>query len=66
MDVKNEQDLNRLAQQKSAKIIKLLDLVPDSQIKEVPDPYYTGNFDEVYDMVVTGSKALLEYIRAQS
>ncbi|MND85083.1 Low molecular weight protein-tyrosine-phosphatase YfkJ [compost metagenome] len=66
MDNKNEQDLIRLAKQQKARIIKLLELVPDSKIKEVPDPYYTGNFDEVYDMVTAGSKALLEYIRAQS
>jgi protein-tyrosine phosphatase len=30
---------------------------------EVPDPYYTDNFDRVYDLVRKGSEALLKRIR---
>ncbi len=30
---------------------------------EVPDPYYTDNFDRVYDLVRKGSQALLKRIR---
>lgn len=33
--------------------------------EEVPDPYYTGNFDYTYDLVRAGSAALLDYIRAK-
>jgi protein-tyrosine phosphatase len=29
---------------------------------EVPDPYYVGNFEAVYDLVLVGCKALLEEI----
>ncbi|MNP33435.1 Low molecular weight protein-tyrosine-phosphatase YfkJ [compost metagenome] len=65
MDVKNEKDLSSLAKGQEATIIKLLDLVPEAKSKEVPDPYFTGNFDEVYDLVVRGSQALLEHIRIQ-
>ncbi|MCC6616697.1 MAG: low molecular weight phosphotyrosine protein phosphatase [Anaerolineae bacterium] len=32
---------------------------------EVPDPYYVGNFDEVYTLVRAGCEALLEHIRAE-
>lgn len=32
--------------------------------REVPDPYYDGNFDEVYDLVTKGCAALLAHIRA--
>lgn len=32
---------------------------------EVPDPYYTGSFDYVYDLVDKGATALLEYIRRE-
>lgn len=64
MDRQNEQDLKSLAQQTEAgKIIKLLDLVPELAGKEVPDPYYTGNFDEVYELVEKGCRALLDTIR---
>lgn len=66
MDNQNESDLKKLARQADAKIIKLLDLVPDSVLKEVPDPYYTGNFEETYDLVGKGCKALLERIRRES
>ena len=30
---------------------KLLDFVPDSKVKNVPDPYFTGDFDETYELV---------------
>lgn len=66
MDNQNESDLKTLARQADAKIIKLLDLVPDSVLKEVPDPYYTGNFEETYDLVGKGCMALLERIRRES
>lgn len=32
--------------------------------REVPDPYYDGNFTEVYDLVTRGCEALLAHIRA--
>jgi protein-tyrosine phosphatase len=57
--------LKALARKADARIVKLLDLVPDSQLKEVPDPYYTGNFEEVYGLVQKGCRALLELIRQE-
>ncbi|MCL4247790.1 MAG: low molecular weight phosphotyrosine protein phosphatase [Anaerolineae bacterium] len=32
---------------------------------EVPDPYYVGNFEEVYDLVRAGCEVLLAHIRAE-
>ncbi|RRJ64122.1 low molecular weight phosphotyrosine protein phosphatase [Paenibacillus oralis] len=66
MDNQNERDLKSLARQADAQILKLLDLVPESTVKEVPDPYYTGNFEEVYEMVQQGCRALLERIRREA
>lgn len=34
-----------------------------TDVTEVPDPYYDGRFDEVYELVHKGSEALLEHIR---
>jgi protein-tyrosine phosphatase len=34
-------------------------------LKEVPDPYYDGRFEEVYELVTLGCKALLAHIRAE-
>lgn len=42
------------------KIIRLLDLTPHR--KDVPDPYYTGDFQETYDLVSEGCQALLDKI----
>lgn len=65
MDAKNEADLNRLASKTDAKIVKLLDLVPDAHTNEVPDPYFTGNFEETYELVGKGCRALLNHIRQE-
>ncbi|AJY77056.1 low molecular weight protein-tyrosine-phosphatase [Paenibacillus beijingensis] len=50
----------------SGKVFKLTDLVPDKGVDGVPDPYYTGNFDEVYELVRAGCERLLERIVSES
>jgi len=62
MDEANESDLKRLAKITKGKLIKLLDLIPEVKNKNVPDPYYTGNFEEVYELVEKGCSALLNDI----
>lgn len=47
------------------KIHKLLDFAQGSSAGDVPDPYYNGNFDYVYALVLDGCQGLLEYIRAE-
>lgn len=63
MDAQNAQDLRALTSLGRTRIIRLLDLVPESVLKDVPDPYYTGNFEEVYELLIEGCTALLELIR---
>ncbi len=46
---------------KHPKILRLLDLTEHK--KDVPDPYYTGNFQETYDLIMEGCKALVNKIR---
>lgn len=36
-----------------------------TDVQEVPDPYYDGRFDYVYDLVTIGSLALLSHIREE-
>jgi protein-tyrosine phosphatase len=63
MDAENIGNLRRMAgYNKTGYIGRLLDFVPDAQINDVPDPYFTGNFDEVYDLVKIGCENLLEDI----
>lgn len=47
------------------KLFRLLDFVPEKRLENVPDPYYTGNFDEVYELVEAGCAALLEKIKSE-
>ncbi len=44
-------------------VLRQTDLIPDSGYNHVPDPWYTGNFDETYRLVDAGSLALLEKLK---
>jgi protein-tyrosine phosphatase len=43
----------------------LLEYAPHVGVEDVPDPYYSGGFDEVYDLVKAGCEGLLAHIRQQ-
>lgn len=70
MDEQNLRDLRRIAEQaaraggssRAPHIGKLLDFASKSASGDVPDPYYTGNFEEVFAMVQDGCRGLLNYI----
>ncbi|MDQ0155564.1 low molecular weight protein-tyrosine-phosphatase [Robertmurraya andreesenii] len=65
MDSNNKKDIEKLkAVFPKAKIKMLLDFVPDTENKDVPDPYFTGDFEEVYNLVKQGCEGLLEHIMA--
>ncbi|PKR85306.1 low molecular weight protein-tyrosine-phosphatase [Heyndrickxia camelliae] len=61
MDNSNVRNIYQLTGQPNhPKIFRLLDLTEHK--KDVPDPYYTGDFQETYDLVSEGCSALLEKI----
>ncbi|MFC7685988.1 low molecular weight protein-tyrosine-phosphatase [Ureibacillus sp. GCM10028918] len=63
MDGSNVQDIREMLRQPNhPKIFRFLDLTPHR--KDVPDPYYTGDFQETYGLVVEGCEALLNKIHA--
>jgi protein-tyrosine phosphatase len=47
------------------KLFLLLDFAPSQPIREVPDPYYSGNFAETYQLVDAACRGLLTHIRKQ-
>ena len=47
------------------KVSRLLDYAPEVETRDVPDPYYDGRFELVYQLVSIGSQGLLEKIREQ-
>lgn len=62
MDDKNIQGLQGLGVKSDGQVFRLLDLVHDITTKNVPDPYHTGNFDEVYQLIHVGCERLLDKI----
>ncbi|WP_102693648.1 low molecular weight protein-tyrosine-phosphatase [Rummeliibacillus pycnus] len=54
--------LPMLGKKESLKVFRLLDLIQDQ--RDVPDPYYTGDFEETYQLCLEGCKALLQKIEA--
>ncbi|MCV4230400.1 low molecular weight phosphotyrosine protein phosphatase [Virgibacillus sp. LDC1] len=62
MDDSNVANLRKLAGGDHAAILKFMDLLPDEKLREVPDPYFTGNFDEVYRLIDAGCDILLDKI----
>ncbi|MDO7904906.1 low molecular weight protein-tyrosine-phosphatase [Paenibacillus sp. JX-17] len=65
MDDSNERNLRALPGGREASIIKFMDLLPEEETREVPDPYYTGNFEEVYRLVNLGCRKLLDKIQQE-
>jgi protein-tyrosine phosphatase len=66
MDTRNEQDIREsLGLPVKAEIIRFLSLLPEKGIVDVPDPYYSGNFDEVFELVKEGSEKLLEKVKGR-
>lgn len=64
MDESNIRNINTmLGNPQSPKIFRFLDLTHHK--KDVPDPYYTGDFQETYDLVVDGCQALLQKIKQE-
>nr|WP_106781677.1 low molecular weight protein-tyrosine-phosphatase [Lysinibacillus timonensis] len=61
MDSSNVRNIREmLGQPDHPKIFRFLDITPHQ--KDVPDPYYTGDFQETYELVVDGCAALLKKI----
>ena len=43
--------------------VSMLDYAPQVGVVDVPDPYYSGEFDEMSDLVKAGCEGLLAHIR---
>jgi len=63
MDEENLADMSQLHRPAGGRARLLLDFAPETGEREVPDPYYTGGFDYVYELVLAGCRGLLAHIR---
>ena len=63
MDTDNIEILKSISPTDSQSQIKLLlDYLPDASLQSVPDPYFEGKFDEVFEMVYEACTSFLENI----
>ena len=60
MDASNVENTRKMLQVDSEKIFRFLDVTPHK--KDVPDPWYTCDFNETYELCVEGCTALLNII----
>lgn len=66
MDQSNVEKLQALAPaDTTAKIRSYLSVVPGKETAEVPDPYYTGDFEETYQLLQEGIPFWLEVISSE-
>lgn len=66
MDRENLGNLERLRSGPAGRKVHLLsDFMENPKVRDVPDPWYTGNFELVYEMVDEGCRGLLAQIRRE-
>lgn len=65
MDADNMTGLKRVGALKDGQAFRLLDLVEEAGDGNVPDPYYTGDFEETYRLVTRSCERLLAKIREE-
>ena len=64
MDQSNQKNLLRMGAS-AEKVKLLLSFIPPGLPRDVPDPYYVGGFDHVYNLVDEGCQHLLDFIESQ-
>jgi len=60
MDASNVENTREILRTDDVKVFRFLDLTAHK--KDVPDPWYTGDFQETYDLCIEGCEALLAII----
>ncbi|MFG6118843.1 MULTISPECIES: low molecular weight protein-tyrosine-phosphatase [Thalassobacillus] len=63
MDEKNVTDMEGIRKKEDVTVARLLDFIPEAEVKDVPDPFFTGNFEYVYELVSAGCRELLNKIK---
>ncbi|MFC4025718.1 low molecular weight protein-tyrosine-phosphatase [Oceanobacillus longus] len=64
MDDQNLEDLGNIRKGNDSTVVRrLMDFVENPAEANVPDPYYTGNFEYTYQLVSAGCSHLLRYLK---
>lgn len=65
MDTSNYADMQATIG-KTKPIHLMLDFIPNGRKgRDVPDPWYTGDFEAVYDLVLQACEGLLDYVQTE-
>jgi protein-tyrosine phosphatase len=62
MDRSHLRDLHDLGAVPAGRLARLLEFAPNAATLDVPDPYYDGSFERVYELVTQGCAGLLAHI----
>ena len=62
MDSSNLADL-QAKDNKHPRMFRLLEFAGQTDLVDIPDPYYNGNFEQVYHLIEDGCEGLLAVIR---
>lgn len=62
MDKSNGVNVRKLSGGEEANLLFFMDLLPEEELREVPDPYFTGDFNQTYELINAGCDVLLERI----
>lgn len=65
MDQSNVENIQHINPNLKGKLFKLLEF-SDMEEQDVPDPYYTNNFEGVFDMIQSSCDNLIDYILKDS
>ncbi|MAY81043.1 MAG: phosphotyrosine protein phosphatase [Deltaproteobacteria bacterium] len=65
MDNANRNNLLRIGADPN-KTKLLLSFIPPGYNREVPDPYYDGGFDRVYELIEQGCSYLLDFLESEN
>ena len=63
LDSSHVDDLRSLEILGDSQVPRLLDYAPDQAIRDMPDPYYTGEFEKVFQLTLAGARGLLDHIQ---
>jgi protein-tyrosine phosphatase len=64
MDASNLRNVRTLGSGRG-EVRPFMDFAPHTGVTEVPDPYYTGGYEEVYALVNAACDGLLQYIKTE-
>lgn len=65
MDERNIKDINFLYGSGRAKIARLLEYAPSVRELNVPDPYFSGDFEGTYQIISKGAAGFLTHIQQE-